>query len=133
MLNAANTTALVLAQAAASFSPSQLRWEFANTAAAVALLSAALAAITLFCFRRGTRDLTLIYFGLFCTPGNVRLTATLPSFRSAFDASRMFWVYIIWVIWCTITLRIRLFLRRAVGEHSAYFLRWPDGALTVSA
>jgi hypothetical protein len=64
MLDGADTGALVLAQAAASFSRSELRWEFANTAAAVALLSAALAAITLFCFRRGTRNLTLIYFGL---------------------------------------------------------------------
>jgi sigma-B regulation protein RsbU (phosphoserine phosphatase) len=133
MLNAANTTALVLAQAAASFSRSQLRWEFANTAAAVALLSAALAAITLFCFRRGTRDLTLIYFGLFCILYAVRLLATLPSFRSLFDESRTFWDYVIWVITSTITLPFGLFLYQVVGEHLRKFLRWPLAALTVFA
>jgi sigma-B regulation protein RsbU (phosphoserine phosphatase) len=131
MLDGANTTALVLAQAAASFSRSQLRWEFANTAAAVALLSIALAAITLFCFRRGTRDLTLIYFGLFCILYAVRLLTTLPSFRSLFDESRMFWNYVNWVITCTITLPFGLFLYQVVGEHLRKFLRWPLAALTV--
>jgi phosphoserine phosphatase RsbU/P len=133
MLDGVNTTALVLAQAAASFSRSQLRWEFANTAAAVALLSIALAAITLFCFRRGTRDLTLIYFGLFCVLYAVRLLTTLPSFRSLFDESRMFWNYVNWVITCTITLPFGLFLYQVVGEHLRKFLRWPLAALTVFA
>jgi sigma-B regulation protein RsbU (phosphoserine phosphatase) len=133
MLDGANTTALVLAQAAASFSRSQLRWEFANTAAAVALLSIALAAITLFCFRRGTRDLTLIYFGLFCVLYAVRLLTTLPSFRSLFDESRMFWNYVNWVITSTITLPFGLFLYQVVGDHLRKFLRWPLAALTVFA
>ena len=66
MLDGTNTAALVLAQAAASFSRSELRWEFANTAAAVVLLPFALAAMVLFGFRRATRDPTLIYFALFC-------------------------------------------------------------------
>ena len=47
-------------------SRAELRWEFTNIAAAVALFSIALAAIALFFFRRSTRDLTLIFFGLFC-------------------------------------------------------------------
>jgi hypothetical protein len=46
-------------------SRSQLRWEFASIATAIALLAAALGAIALYFFRRKTRDLTLIYFGLF--------------------------------------------------------------------
>ena len=62
----ADTTALLLAKAAVSVSRSDLRWEFANIAAAVAILSIALAAIALFCFGRRTRDLTLIYFGVLC-------------------------------------------------------------------
>src|SRR6267143_5507495 len=81
MADASNTSALLLAQAVASFSRSELRWELANIAAAVAILSAALAAIALFCFRRRTRDLTLIYFSLFCIFYAVRLLAYLPSFR----------------------------------------------------
>ena len=60
MADASNTTAPLLAQAVASFSRSELRWELAIIAAAVAILSIALAAIALFCFRRRTRDLTLI-------------------------------------------------------------------------
>lgn len=94
MPNGANTSALALAQAAASFSRSELRWEFANAAAAVALLSIALSAIALFCFSRRARDLTLIYFGLFCILYAVRLLAYLSSFRSFFDESPMFWSYV---------------------------------------
>src|SRR5438477_2646195 len=91
MADGSNTSALLLVQALASFSRSELRWELARIAAAVALLSIALAAIALFCFRRGTRDLTLIYFGLFCILYAVRLLALLSSFRSLFNESQMFW------------------------------------------
>jgi len=49
---------------APAVSRSQLRWELINIAVAVALLSVALTAIALFFFRRGARDLTLIYFSL---------------------------------------------------------------------
>src|SRR5258708_3355216 len=93
MLDGANTSALLLAQAVPSFSRSELRWEVTNIAAAVALLSVALAAIALFCFRRRTRDLTLIYFSVFCILYAVRLLAYLPSFRSLFDESPLFWSY----------------------------------------
>jgi len=53
MADASNTTALLLAQAVASFSRSELRWELANIAAAVVILSIALAAIALFVFAAG--------------------------------------------------------------------------------
>ena len=55
-----------LIQAVPSVSRGPLRWEFANIAAAVALLSIAFVAIALFLFRRKTRDPTLIYFAIFC-------------------------------------------------------------------
>jgi sigma-B regulation protein RsbU (phosphoserine phosphatase) len=131
MLEGANTSALVLAQAAASFSRSELRWEFAITAAAVAILSIALAAIVLFCFRRRTRNLTLIYFGLFCVLYAVRLLASLPSFRSLFDESQMFWVYVSWLITCIIVLPLGLFLYQVADEHLRNFLRWLLAAQTV--
>ena len=123
MLDEANTSALLLAQAVPSFSRSELRWELANIAAAVALLSVALAAIALFCFRRSTRDLTLIYFSLFCILYAVRLLAYLPSFRSLFDESRMFWSYLGWVISSIIILPGGLFLYQLVGEYLRKFLR----------
>jgi sigma-B regulation protein RsbU (phosphoserine phosphatase) len=124
MLDGANTSALVLAQAAASFSRSELRWEFANAAAAVALLSIALAAIALFCFRRTTRDLTLIYFGLFCILYAVRLLVYLPSFRSLFNEPPMLWSYAGWVISSILIFPGGLFLYQVVGENLRKFLRW---------
>src|SRR5437016_8407273 len=50
MANGSNASALLLAQAVASFSRSELSWELATIAAAVAILSIALAAIALFLF-----------------------------------------------------------------------------------
>jgi phosphoserine phosphatase RsbU/P len=122
-----------MVQAVASLSRSELGWEFANFAAAVALLSIALAAIALFFFRRRTRDLTLIYFGLFCILYAVRLLVLRPSFRSLFDESRMFWDYVDWVITCTIILPCGLFLYQVVGEHFRKLFRWLLAAQTVFA
>jgi len=124
MADASNTIAFLFAQTVASFSRSELLWELANIAAAVALLSIALAAVALFFFRRRTRELTLIYFGLFCILYAVRLLALLSSFRSLFDQSSMFWNYVNWVITCTIILPFLLFLYELADEHLRKFLRW---------
>jgi sigma-B regulation protein RsbU (phosphoserine phosphatase) len=132
MGNASNTSAL-LAQAVASFSRSELRWELATIAAAVAILSIALAAIALFCFRRGTRDLTLIYFSLLCILYAVRLLVSLPSFRFLFDEPRMFWLYLNWVITGTINLPLSLFLYQVADEHLRNFFRWLLAAQTAFA
>ncbi len=133
MPDVSNTTALLLAQAVVSLSRSDQRWELANIAAAVALLSIALAAIALFCFRRRTRDLTLIYLGLLSILYAVRLLAFRPSFRSLFDESPKFWSYVSWVITCTIILPFFLFLYQVVGERLRKFLRWLLAAQTVFA
>src|SRR5260370_7551130 len=77
MPDMSNTTAHLLAQAVVSLSRSDQRWELANIAAAVTLLSIALAAIALFFFRRRTRDLTLIYFCLFSILYPVSLSPVL--------------------------------------------------------
>ena len=133
MPDMANTTAFLLAQAVDSLSRSDLRWELANIAAAVALLSVAFAAIALFCFRPRTGDLTLIYFGLLSALYAVRLLASLPSFHSLFDESPMFWRYFIWVITCIIILPALLFLYEVVGERLKKFLRWLLAAHTAFA
>jgi sigma-B regulation protein RsbU (phosphoserine phosphatase) len=133
MPDTSDTTALFLAKAAVSVSRSDLRWEFANIAAAVAILSIALAAIALFCFGRRTRDLTLIYFGVLCILYAVRLLASRPSFRSLFDESRIFWVYVNWVITCTIIVPLGLFLYQVADEHLRNFFRWFLAAQTVFA
>lgn len=105
-------------------SRAELRWEFANIAAGVALFSIALAAIAFFFFRRSTRDLTLIFFGLFCILYAGRLLASVPSFRSLFGESQTFWGYLNWIITCTIILPFGLFLYQIVGENLRRFLRW---------
>ena len=116
---------LLFAQAVAPLvSRAELRWEFANIAAGVALFSIALAAIALFFFRRSTRDLTLIFFGLFCILYSVRLLANVPSFRALFNEPPAFWGYLDWVITCTIILPFGLFLYQIVGESLRRFLRW---------
>src|SRR5216683_3452641 len=117
MADMSNTTALLLPQSVVSLSRSDLRWDLANMAAAVAILSIALAAIALFFFRRRTRDLTLIYFGLLCILYAVRLLAVRASFRSLFDESPMFWRYVVWFIDCTIILPFGLFLFQVADEN----------------
>jgi phosphoserine phosphatase RsbU/P len=124
MIDGANTSALVLAQAAASFSRSELRWEFANTVAAVALLSAALVAIALFCFPRGTRDPTLIYFSTFCILYAVRVLASVPSFRALFDEPPVFWNRIALVISSILIFPGGLFLYQLLSDPLRKFLRW---------
>jgi sigma-B regulation protein RsbU (phosphoserine phosphatase) len=124
MLDGVNTSALVLAQSVHSLSRSDLRWEFANFAAAVTLLTVALAAIALFWFGRRTRDLTLIYLSVFCILYAVRLLARLPSFRSLFDQSPTFWDYLGWLISSIIFFPGALYLYQIVGEQLKRFLRW---------
>jgi sigma-B regulation protein RsbU (phosphoserine phosphatase) len=134
MLGVSQITSLLFAQLAVPLVPrAELRWEFANIAAAIALLAIALAAIAFFFFRRSTRDLTLIFFGLFCALYAVRLLANTPSFRSLFNESPAFWGDLDWVITCTIILPFGLFLYQIVGESLRRFLRWLLAAQAVFA
>ncbi|PYT52950.1 MAG: hypothetical protein DMG46_25750, partial [Acidobacteria bacterium] len=133
MADPSNTNTLLLAQTVASFSRSELRWELAIIGAAVAILSIAVAAIALFCFRRGTRDLTLIYFGLLCILYAVRVLASFSSFRSIFNEPQMFWSYVNWVITCTIILPLGLFLYQLFDERLRNFFRWLLAAQTAFA
>ena len=59
--------------------------------------------------------------------------ASRPSFRSLFDESRIFWVYVNWVITCTIILPLGLFLYQVADEHLRNFFRWFLAAQTVFA
>jgi ABC-type transport system involved in multi-copper enzyme maturation permease subunit len=102
-------TAFFLAQSL-TLSRSDLRWEFANVAAAIALLAIAFVALAVFLFFRRPGDLTLIYFGSFCTLYGVRLLALGQTFRSMFNAPGTFWSYVDWVITCTIIVPFGLFL-----------------------
>jgi sigma-B regulation protein RsbU (phosphoserine phosphatase) len=131
MLDPSNSSAFLMAQAVVSFFRSELRWDYANVAAAVALLTVALAAFALFFFRRRTRELTLIYFSLFCILYAVRLLARSPSFQALFDETQMFWRYVVWVITCIMILPFGLFLYQLADEHFRRLFRWLLTAQTV--
>ena len=116
--------AIILAQTVSPLSRSELRWEFLNIAAAIALLPIALVAIALFFFRRKTRDLTLIYFGLFCSMYAVRLLGDMRFFRSLFDEPRTFWELLNWIITCTILVPFGLFFYQVTSAYLRHFFRW---------
>jgi sigma-B regulation protein RsbU (phosphoserine phosphatase) len=113
-----------LAQTAPPALRTELRWEFVNIAAAIALLSIALVATALFFLRRKTRDLTLIYFSLFCILYAVRLLTTVRFFRSLFDEPLTFWAYLNWDINCSIPIPFGLFFYQVGGEYLRKFFRW---------
>lgn len=128
-----NTPMILLAQAVASLSRSELRWDFASIAAAIGLLASAFAALALFFFRGRARDMTLLWFGLFCIAYAVRLLAVRASFRALFGASPAFWDYAGWVITCTIILPCGFFLYQVVGDNLKAFFRWLLGAQAIFA
>jgi phosphoserine phosphatase RsbU/P len=117
----------------ASLSRSELRWELINIAVAVAFLSAALSAIALFFFRRGARDLTLVYFSLLLILYAVRLLALRETIRSLFDLPRIFWIRLDWGITCCIALPLSLFLLQVAGKRFRLLFRWMIAAQAAFA
>ena len=115
---------LFLAQTAVSFSRSHLSWELINFGAAVILFSVALAAISFFFFRRATRDLTLIYFGLFCILYAVRLLTRLTAFHFLLQEPQVFWDTVDWIITCSITIPFSLFLFQIADAGLKKLIRW---------
>jgi serine phosphatase RsbU (regulator of sigma subunit) len=101
-----------------------LRWEFANLAAGVALLAAALAGAAIFFFRRRAREYTLIYFSIFCALYAVRLLATRSTFRDLFNTPTGFWRYLIWDITAVIILPVGLFLYQVLSPRLKMRLLW---------
>lgn len=115
---------VMLAQSSITVTRSELRWDFANTAAAVALLTVAFAALAVFLFRRRTSDATLSYFGLFCFLYGLRLLTNVSSFPALFDLPRKFWFYLNWVITCTIVIPLGLFLYQLIVPRLKTLVRW---------
>jgi phosphoserine phosphatase RsbU/P len=124
MAEVTKLSALLLAQVADALRRSELRWEFANVVAAVVLLSVAVIGVGLFFFRRSARDLTLIYFAVFCVLYGVRLLAPQMIFRSLFDEPRGFWDYLNWFITCIVAVPLSLFLYQLADEQLRKFLVW---------
>jgi phosphoserine phosphatase RsbU/P len=110
----------------AAVTQSQLRWQVLTVAVGVVLVVIGLAAISLFFLRRKTRDLTLIFFGLFNIMYAARLLVdrNMTIVRSLFDATPRFWEFLIWDITCTILIPFGLFLYPLVGDQLRKFVRW---------
>ena len=104
---------------------SQLRWEMVQVAVAIVLLVAGLSATTLFYFRRKTRDLTLVYFGLFSLLYGVRLLAQQDVFRALFDLTPTSWSLIYWFITCTINVPVGLLIYELASQRFRKLFRWP--------
>jgi len=115
---------LLLAQSSVTLTQPRLREDLLNIAIGVLLFSVALGAVALFFLRRKSRDLTLIYFGIFCALYAVRLLTFVPSVRFAAGSPATFWVQLTWTITCVILLPSGLFLYQIVGEPVKAFLRW---------
>src|SRR5205814_1707776 len=104
--------------------PAELRWGILHRPPPNSLLSLALVAIALFLFPRQTSDLTLIYFGLFCSMYAVRLLGDMRLFRALFDQPRTFWQLLNWIITCTILVPFGFFFYHVTSAYLKRFLRW---------
>jgi phosphoserine phosphatase RsbU/P len=94
-----------------------LHREFPAIVASIVLLFVGLAAAALFLFRRQSRDLTLIYFGIFCSMYAVRLLASQQTVRSFSSLPNDFWIYLNWSITATIILPFGLFLTQIATKR----------------
>src|SRR5277367_6660725 len=95
---------------------SQLRWELLNVSAGVLLTVIGLGAVSLYFFRAKSRDLTLIYFGLFSALYGIRLLSQRPSIEATLNLPTRFWAFVDWGISAVIILPFGLFVYQLVGE-----------------
>jgi phosphoserine phosphatase RsbU/P len=102
---------------------SQLRWGL-NGATSIVLLVVGFGGFALFFLRRKSRDLTLIYFGIFCVLYAVRLLTTLAIFEALTGWSVNVLTRLNWFITCSIVIPFFFFLYQVVGDDLKKFIRW---------
>ncbi len=112
---------------------SQLRWEMLHVAVGIILLVAGWSAIALFCFRRKTRDLTLVYFGLFSILYGARLLALQGVVHALLEVTPRFWAVANWIMTCTLNVPVGLFLYQIADKHLRKLFRWPISAQALFA
>jgi serine phosphatase RsbU (regulator of sigma subunit) len=105
------------------FSLADLRSQMAAIIVGFILLIAGLGGVALFFFRSKSRDLTLIYFGLFSTLYASRLLISVPVVRSLFGVSDSLREHI--NLWITVIILIPflLFLLQTLGPHVKTLVR----------
>lgn len=110
---------------------SQLRWELAGVAIGFILMSIGLAGLTLYLFRRRSRDFTLVYFSSFSILYAVRLLFREDIVRSLFPTSQSALDYLDLSIDCFIAIPFTLFLIQIVEHRWKNALRWLMAAQLV--
>jgi sigma-B regulation protein RsbU (phosphoserine phosphatase) len=110
---------------------SELRWELAGVAIGFVLLSIGLAGLTLFLFRRRSRDFTLVYFSSFSILYAIRLLFREDIMRSLFPTSQSALDYLDLTIDCFIAIPFILFLIQIVEPRWKNVLRWLMAAQLV--
>ena len=108
---------VLTALASPSFSLGDLRWQTPMIIVGIILLAVGAAAVTLFFFKRKSRDFALIYFSIFSILYAVRLVLRIRVVRSVVGVSDSLVYHI--NLWITFTLLIPflLFLRQVLGPQ----------------
>jgi sigma-B regulation protein RsbU (phosphoserine phosphatase) len=114
----------VLALDIAPLTRQELRWELAGVAIGFILLSIGFAALAVFLFRRGSSDLTLVYFSSFAILYAIRLLFWQSIIRSLFSAGRAAFDRVDLVIDCFIPVTFTLFLLQIIEPRWKNALRW---------
>jgi sigma-B regulation protein RsbU (phosphoserine phosphatase) len=108
---------LLSAFAVMSFSLAELRSQMTMIVVGLILLVVGIGAVTLFFFRRKSRDLTLIYFSLFATLYAVRLLLHMSVIYSLAGVSDSFRGHIFLWITSVLLIPFLLFLRQVQGPQ----------------
>jgi len=103
---------------------SELRWELAGVGIGFVLLSIGLAGLTLFFFRRRSRDFTLVYFSSFSILYATRLLFREDIVRSLFPTRQSGLDHLDLTIDCFIVIPFTLFLIQIVEPRWKNALRW---------
>jgi sigma-B regulation protein RsbU (phosphoserine phosphatase) len=112
---------------------SGLRWEVLHVTVGIILLVAGWAAVALFAFRRKTRDLTLVYFGLFSILYGTRLLALQGVVQLLFNETPRYWRLVDWLLTCTINVPVGLFLYQVANQTFRRIFRWMLAMLVLFA
>jgi sigma-B regulation protein RsbU (phosphoserine phosphatase) len=112
---------------------SELRWELLHVFVAIVLLVAGSSAIALFFSRRKTRDLTLVYFGIFSLLYGIRLLSKQGVIRALFEAPPKSWDLLDWFITCTINVPVGLFIYQLASDAFRKLFRWPIAVQAIFA
>jgi sigma-B regulation protein RsbU (phosphoserine phosphatase) len=109
-----------------------LRHDLPDVLLAGVFIAAGLATIVLYRLKQRSRDLALLWFGLFAILYGVRLLSATDAMHIAFDRLEPFWIYFGAAITYTILLPLTLLLREIFPQWRVV-LRWLLWVLAVFA